>query len=352
MNSLEKIALSKIATIIAKQSFLKVSSNSVWDRILSNAGYEELYEKYLKYLTPYDYNGTYQNDNPFFKDYYYGVKSILKQLYSDKKNMSGLFTLLKSIVEEIDIEFIVEDSITNLDNCYNWDIEYSSIQEYCDSLPEKNFYDFFQEHQSQDFQEFINSLKILNLDLEIARDKNKIKILLKRFSGTAELEEEKSKLSEWLNGLDRRYKDGYEEALDNYVSGNAVATITCCRSLITGVFTLAKDDSSKWVMGLKKVSTDKNIEEITDPKEIINQSPTNSNGFKYTRFKTIYSLYSMASDLGDHSLEGPKIGGELYLEDVKLYDAHLVLRMTEDILIWVMESGRIKNINSQSDKSE
>lgn len=346
MDSLEKIALSKIATVIANKSFLKVGSNSVWERILSNTGYENLYKEYSKYLNPYTYNGPFENDNNFFKDYYIGIKEIFNKLYDNGNNVKGLFFLLTSIVKEINIEFIVEDRDSILEEISTYRKKYYLIEEYLKTLSENDINMFLEENQSLDFKEFINSLKILNLDLEIVREKNSIKISLERFAGTLELEKEKSKLSEWLNNLNPDFRRVYEQALENYISGNAIATITSCRNLITGLFSLAKDDKTKWVMGLKKVSTDKNIELIEKPKDIIDQSPLVSNTCKYTRFKAMYSVYSMASDLGDHSLEGPKIDGEMYLEDVKLYDAHLVLRMTEDILIWVMESGRIEEIKS------
>lgn len=34
----------------------------------------------------------------------------------------------------------------------------------------------------------------------------------------------------------------------------------------------------------------------------------------------MYSVYSMANDLRDHSLEGPKIDGKMYLEEIKNTD--------------------------------
>ncbi|MGL5316551.1 MAG: hypothetical protein ACRC92_25060 [Peptostreptococcaceae bacterium] len=347
MDSLEKIALSKIATVIANKSFLKVGSNSVWERILSNTGYENLYEEYSKYLNPYTYNGPFENDNNFFKDYYIGIKEIFNKLYDNGNNVKGLLFLLKSIIKEINIEFIVEDRDSVLEEVSTYGKKYYSIEEYLKTLSENDINMFLEKNQSLDFKEFINSLKILNLDLEIVREKNSIKILLERFAGTLELEKEKSKLSEWLNNLNPDFRRVYEQALENYISGNAIATITSCRNLIIGLFNLAKDDKTKWLMGLKKVSTDKNIDLIINPQEILNKPLSSGwNEVKYPRFKTIYAVYSMASDLGDHSLEGPKIDGEMYLEDIKLYDAHLVLRMTEDILIWVMESGRIEKIKN------
>lgn len=341
MNSLEKIALSKIATLITRQSFFLVSDNSVWNRILSNCGHEELYEEYSKYLNPYSYNGIYRNENIFFGEHYLGVKEIFKKLYNNKNSMEELLPLLESIVEEIKINFIVGDLESVLEDIYTWENGYKSIEEHLKSISVKSIYDFFEGYESLDFKEFKNSLKVLNLDLEIVNEKNKIKILLKRFAGTPELEKEKSKLSEWLNGLDKKFEDMYEEALKNYIEGNVVSTISSCRNLITGLFTLAKDNETKWLMGLKKVSTDKNIENISNPSDIINKKLDNN---KYPRFKIIYYLYSLASDLGAHALEAPKIDGEIEFEDVTLSDAHLVLRMTEDALIWVMESKRIEEI--------
>lgn len=335
MDSLEKIALSKIATVITNKSFLKVGSNSVWNQILSNAGYENLYIKHSKNLNPYIYNGLYENENSYFNDYYLGIKEIFNEIYENGNNVKGLFSLLKSIVKKINIHFIVEDNE-----------RFYPIEDFLKKFSESDIKVFLEKNQTLDFKEFKNSLKILNLDIELIKNGNSLELSLKRFAGTLELEKEKSKLSEWLNNLNPDFRRVYEQALENYISGNAIATITSCRNLITGLFSLAKDDKTKWVMGLKKISTDKNIELIEKPKDIIDQSPLVSNTCKYTRFKAMYSVYSMASDLGDHSLEGPKSGGEMYLEDVKLYDAHLVLRMTEDILIWVMESGRIEEIKS------
>jgi len=66
----------------------------------------------------------------------------------------------------------------------------------------------------------------------------------------------------------------------------------------------------------------------------------NNVGFKFSRFKTVYQLYSLASDLGPHISEGPIIDGKVCTEKSTLVDALWILRMTEDFLIWVKNSQK------------
>ncbi|MDK8643451.1 hypothetical protein [Niallia taxi] len=62
MDKFEDIALSRIASILDRQSILITDSNNKWNKILSNAGQSDLNKKYSRSLNPYYYNGNWEND--------------------------------------------------------------------------------------------------------------------------------------------------------------------------------------------------------------------------------------------------------------------------------------------------
>ena len=60
MDRLDEISLSRIATILDKHTIIRTDNNSIWERIISNAGQSVLYEEFRSSLTPYTYNGVTQ----------------------------------------------------------------------------------------------------------------------------------------------------------------------------------------------------------------------------------------------------------------------------------------------------
>lgn len=345
MDNLDEISLSRIATILNKQTILPTNNNSLWERILSNAGQSELYMRFSSSLNPYSYNGRWQNDNPVFNEFYSAVKSILKIVYSNGDNLEEFNLLISSIVEEININNIFEDDLVD-----RFGYEYWNLDEYFKRTSDEECIRFIKEESKNDFQVLLNNLNILNLDFTYSNGKLKLIPFTEQFT---QISRNPSLLVEWLNNNYPPIANLYQEAIENYIDGEPISCISNCRNIITGLFSHFKDDGNKsWVKGLQKLSTDTNIENINVPNNIMQGSANKNipfetdNEFKYSRFKLFYQLYSLTSDLGPHISEAQKIGGVLYPENTTLNDALLSLRMTEDVLIWVKE--RLKSYTENS----
>jgi hypothetical protein len=338
MDRMDEIALSKIATILDKQTVLRTNNNSTWERILSNSGQSELYDRFRSSLNPYTYNGQYQNENSVFEEFYSAIKSILKIVYSNGENAAEFTLLIGSIVEEI-----------KLDNLFEGDLEdllprshrYYTLNEFFTEKNNDESMEFIREKSRSDFKVLVNNLNILNMDITYTDGKLKLTPFTEQ---SLHISRNPSLLVDWLGEHYPSVGELYKEAIENYIDGEAVSCISNCRNIITGIFSHYKDDGNRsWTKGLQNLSTDTNIENINAPNNIMQDSANkgitfeDDNVFKYPRFKLIYHLYSLTSDLGSHSTEAPKIDGNLFPENTTLNDALLCLRMTEDVLIWVKE---------------
>lgn len=166
--------------------------------------------------------------------------------------------------------------------------------------------------------ESFNNLNILNLDVTYTDGKLKLTPFTEQ---SLHISRNPSLLVNWLIEHYPSVGELYKKAIENYIDGEAVSCISNCRNIITGVFSHNKDDGNRsWTKGLQNLSTDTNIENINAPNNIMQDSANkgitfeNDNVFKYPRFKLIYHLYSLTSDLGSHSTEAPKIDGTLFLK--------------------------------------
>ncbi|MCY8234918.1 hypothetical protein [Priestia endophytica] len=350
MDTIEDISLSKIATIIDNQMIIRTHDNSKWDRILSNAGQSKLFTKYEYALTPISFNksnGTlYENKNPQFSGFYSAIKAILNEVYNNGQNSEAFTNLIGSIVEEIDIvDILNEDLQEDLQrrNRYNNPLKYV-----LEASDEDGNLEIINKEARKEYHEMVHNLHILNLDIGYSD----YKLVLKPFTnqGSKELGRNPSLLMKWLETDFPVIALSYKEALETYTKGNAVSCISACRNIITGIFDDSKDDTTKWLKGLQKLSTDTYIENVDDPKHILSR-PAKLNQelgahhvpFKFPRFNMVNRLYSLSSDLGPHINEGPRIDGVTYVERTTMNDALWILRMTEDLLIWIKERQRQKS---------
>ncbi|MCY8233699.1 hypothetical protein [Priestia endophytica] len=338
MDRLDEISLSKIATVLNKQTIVHTDSNSMWERILSNSGQSQLYYEFSRFLNPYSYNNNWKNYNRHFEEFFSAINSILKIIYSKGKNIEEFSLFIGSIIEEVRVENIFEDNIGDViyEKCRHYDLSGffgESSDDECIKL--------IKEESREDFQTLLKSLHVLNFDITYSKGGLK---LIPFTEQSNQVSRNPSLLDEWLNKNYPSIAEMYQEAINNYSSGESVSCISNCRNIITGLFSHFKDNGSKsWIRGLQKLSTDTNIENVKVANNIMQGSANKNipfetdNEFNYPRFKLFYQLYSLTSDLGSHSTEAPKIDGVLCPENTTMNDALLCLRMTEDILIWVIE---------------
>ncbi|WP_095022173.1 hypothetical protein [Bacillus thuringiensis] len=344
MDRLETIAVSKIATVISNQTIIKTNEHSKWDRVLSNAGQSSLYSEFSTSLEPYYFNGVFKNENPSFEQFFSSIKTILHKVYQGGDNAEEFTLFLGTIVEEIKIEDLFDDtSLAFLPRKYQRSLD--PIGDFFKEKSEEECQDYIIKNAKDDFQLLKNNLNILNLDIFFRKGRLNLKPFTEQSNGVLR---NTSILLEWLEGNYPNVAKLYQEAIDNYIAGNSVSCISNCRNIITGFFSHYKDNGNRsWTKGLQNISTDTYIENVTAPNNIA-QGRANTkiifdgpNEFKYPRFSLIYSLYTLTSDLGAHTAESPKIEGVLYPERTTLNDALLSLRMTEDVLIWSKE--QLKN---------
>lgn len=341
MDSIEEISISKLAAIVTNGSIFKTSNNSIWERILSTSGQSILYKQYEHNLKPYIYNGTWENPNPQFGEFYSAVNKILKSIYNHRRSFEELYLVIAAMVNEFEIEDVLLESFAkeNFTGAFrlNSDMFFKKLDEMSSGLA----MEMIIINSKSDFIDLRKVLQVLNLDFEYGNQKLLIKSVTNQ--GSAVLERDNSILLEWLKMKSPRVAELYIEALKNYLAGNAVSCISTCRNIIVGICEDSKDDETKWLKGLQKISTDTYIENVQVPMHIINNKANailgiENQGFKFVRFKLIYQLYSLASDLGAHTSEGPMINGIVYTERSTLEDALWILRMTEDFLLWIKYS--------------
>jgi hypothetical protein len=338
MDRMDEIALSKIATILDKKDIVRTNNNSTWERILSNSGQSELYDRFRSSLNPYTYNGQYQNENYEFEEFYSAIKSILKIVYSNGESTAEFTLLISSIVEEIKLDNLFEGDLEDL---LPRSYRSYSLNEFFKEKTYDECMEFIRDNSRSNFKVLVNNLNILNMDITYSDGKLKLTPFTQQ---SLHVTRNPSLLADWLIEDYPAVGNMYKEAIENYINGEAVSCISNCRNIITGIFSHYKNDGNRaWTKGLQNLSTDTNIENINAPNNIIQDSANkgisfeSDNVFKYPRFKLIYHLYSLTSDLGSHSTEAPKIDGQLFPESTTLNDALLCLRMTEDVLIWVKE---------------
>lgn len=353
MDTIEEISISKIADIICSGEIILTKDNSTWDRVLSKAGQSHFFATYGNSLKPYSYrtaNGnTYQNKNLQFGEFFSSINKILKQVYSNGRNQEAFIKLLSAIIDELNIEQLLKEDTKELKatlGFYDNPLENLFME-----MADAECLDFIKKNAKSGFVDLLLNLHVLNMDISYSD----FRLVLIPFTnqGSEKIERNSSVLLKWLEDSKPKIAKQYIEALENYIGGKPTSCISICRNIIVGIFDGSKDDETKWLKGLQKLSTDTYIQNVQVPNQIINGAANRMlgithGGFEFSRFKTIYQIYSLASNLGPHRLEGPMIDNIQYLEKTTMSDALWILRMTEDILIWVKETEMTSNIKPTS----
>lgn len=283
--------------------------------ILRCCGLAELYEEYSELLEPYIYEfsrgRTWENPSPTF-NLFIGLDNIFSDLY-EKKDNEGIVRILVEVVKHFNPKYIKK---------LNPDI-YSLNEDLYNS-----------------FKQLSNLYNVFGLQLIIDYDKERFEVA--HFTqGIGERVKDVLLVEDWLKQKSPIAYDAYISAIQSYQSSRAGASIESCRTVLTSIFSLYRGTQSfaKWTGGVAICSdeisespTKENLKELTSSikklkAELSDFFGENYDGdFKKTR--AIYSIYSMMSDYGTHRGEGS-------IQVPKLRDALMILRMTEDILIWI-----------------
>jgi hypothetical protein len=342
MNSIQNIALSKMADILSSSNLI-IPQVDIWKKIFNNAGLSDLYENRASQLTTkieaYGYN-------PSDKNYYHnelcynGLYKTFNDLTYDKDRF---LKLLNSIVDKMSIYSIFTDDVEHDIKRDFPKIKKTYIDEIIEELniSEKNL--VLAKYANRIFKSFKNNCNLLELD--ICFGENELEV----FPFTGGIRESRFENSVLLQQLSSKYPniaDSYMDAIKAYSNQDEVACITHCRNIITGIFSYKKDEQRKWIDGLQKACcNDKNITNVTANKirtyNYNANSPKPEERYQYPRFNLFYNLYSYTCALGAHINEGNVNGTDIDFENASLEDAFLALRMTEDALIWLYQTGTI-----------
>lgn len=346
MDTIEKISISKIAAIITDPYLLSVN-NSLWEKILSVAGQSGLFMRLKNSLTPYSYNisngRTYENPNPQFAQYFSAVNEILKSVYNSGQGLDEFTILMKEIINELNVSNVFPDEVVrSINRGYFGDFE-EKLPKKLSKMSIEEVEDFILKNAKEEFNELRRNLQILNLD--VMYESGRLRLQISTNQGAKELERNISSLLKWLEDTYLGIAEIYIEAIENYIAGNTISCISNCRNIILGICEGSKEDETKWLKGLQNLSTDTYIDKVQVPSQIVNGTANRVLGisnveFKFSRFQTVYQIYSLASDLGPHISEGPMIAGKVYTENSTLADALWILRMTEDFLVWVKNNQK------------
>lgn len=299
-----EIILAKIASIFSKGYFI-VKQNGEMKRILKCCGLGEFYENNSQYLEPYRYNNykgkVYENLNDEF-NLFIGLDYIFTELYNRNKTES-ILKLLKEIAENFN-PYLLEQI-------------------------------YQEEKYEKQFKELNNLYELLGLSINIENDIVNVNHMVQRSESRIE---DIFSVEEWLFKNYLEVYKSYEGAIIAYKNGNYGTCIEACRTTLTGLFSKFKgtEDFAKWLRGISNISNEINGKDIKElkqnmdklnKKELADFFGENIEGeFKKTR--AIYMIYSMMSDYGTHRQEN-------VVEQPTEEDALMMLRMTEDILIWI-----------------
>jgi hypothetical protein len=340
MDSIREIAISQIASVLSESKII-FPENDIWRKIFNNAGLSEIYIENASSLKCIAIPRTWDRDYEHNSRCYSALHRIFSNLVEDFSMFTGL---INSISNESSKWFIFTGSKS------------MSTDEIIEKLEKNSFNEnnaLLNQYASKSFKRLRNNLNILGLDFSFDKEEAADLIILPfEFSDKTE---DKSILTEWLETNYPGILTSYEKAISAYGRPDYEATLTHCRSVLTGIFSYSKGESDKWIKGLQVAcEKDKNLKNIVSPHNISTfkfakksdmtsaeyESLDRNKKYNYPRFKTIYQLYSFLSDLGAHITEAPSVNGVPDTETIDMCDALMGLRMTEDVLIWLCQSQK------------
>ena len=288
MDNKNRIARSNVYTMFGKLLAKQLPDNEAYHVIFAKAGLREYEDEYSKYLTPYWYNRGYRNQNEHYNPQYACL--ILCEEIED--NQEALIALFNTILS----------GITSMDEIFLGELE-SYLREIGYEI---------------------------NID-EIDEDYNtSYKFSL---SPSTQGTQDRKKDVDYLHKmLEQHHPDlivCYNEALKNFGTGQYISCIENCRSLFEAFFKKLDTTNTDYAKGILAATGEQIIDNgspLTSKKKIFTYWLDNNKGAN--RYRLFMTMYSVMSGLGTHQ------------EDVcSQEDALLLLRFTEDTLLWCFRKG-------------
>lgn len=289
IDSNERIARSNIYSIFGNLLKRQIKNNNDREIILKKAGLSSLLSTYKNQLEPYRFHCGYQNGNNDYNPEY----ACIKICESLEENEDNLLLFLNTILDGTNkIEDDLKEKLKNYLGIIGYELEEELKDGYYDDL---------------------SAFKLI-ASVDGVQNRNKDISLMR------------NKLNQYLSDL----VGLYDEAISNFGNGQYVSCIENCRSLFENFFKRLDTQNSDYVRGILKATgehiKDKNGTELTTIKKIYTYWIDNKKGAN--RFRLFQTMYSVMSGLGTH-----------HEDEASREDALLLLRYTEDCLLWCFRKG-------------
>ena len=288
MDNKNRIARSKAYTMLGTLLARQISSNEDFQVIFAKAGMKEYEEKYSEYLMPYWYNRGYRNDNESYNPQY----ACLRLCEEIEEKQEALVTFFNTVLSGIKI----------MDEVF--------------------------------LEEFENNLREMGYEISIEEviEDHWTSYNFSLTPSTQGTQERKKDVDYLYTMLEQHHADltiCYSEALTNFGAGQYLSCIENCRSLFEGFFKKLDTANTDYAKGILAATGEQIIENgaaLTSKKKIFNYWLENNKGAN--RYRLFMTMYSVMSGLGTHR------------EDAcSQEDALLLLRFTEDTLLWCFRKG-------------
>ncbi|MCM3479277.1 hypothetical protein [Caldibacillus thermoamylovorans] len=244
-------------------------------------------EEYANYFDPYTFKRGYTNKNNFFNPEL-GMMKLCNKIKFEKELLNEFLNEIFRRLDEIE--------------------DYSLLNQ------------------------IENCLALLGYDLQIENtdlgDKYSLQYLS---SGEIERQNDMSVMRKELNLGYPEVLRHYNEALETYSNGNFKSCIDNCRTAYEKVFSTLDNENGNYLKGILIATGEKiiqNGEELDSRKKIFRYWLDNNKGAN--RYRMMSTLYSSMSGLGAHGEDSPS-----------QEDALMILRMTEDVFLWLIQKNII-----------
>lgn len=288
IDSQEEIVLAQMAKLLTKYAKRIITHNGDGESLLRCAGLSSLVEKYNNLLTPYTYNGTWENPYPQFNPGL-AINKICDEIKDNKIALGNFLNEFLSRVKLIDI---------------------------CDIEKIKNYLEVIGYR-----------LEIIEIEDNYSYEPSYSYSLYPYTEGVLDRSNDCSYLVDMLNKNHGELVTYYREAISTYGNIEYQGCVSNCRTLLEGIFKKADSENGDYATGILNV-TKESVNSSNSPRlsirGIFDYWNINRKGFnRYRLFVTMYSLMSALA----HGEEVPT-----------KEDALMCLRITEDILIWYFQN--------------
>lgn len=288
MDSKNRIARSKVYTMLGKLLSRQISSNEDFRVIFAKAGLKEYEDKYSEYLMPYWYNRGYRNDNESYNPQYACLR-LCEEIEDNQESLITFFNTVLSGIKSMDESFL--DELENYLREIGYEINVEEVND--DYWTSYNFN------------------------------------LIPSTQGTRERKKDVDYLYTMLEQHHPDLVICYNEALTNFGSGQYLSCIENCRSLFEGFFKKLDPMNADYAKGVLAATGEQVVDNgaiLTSKKKIFTYWLENNKGAN--RYRLFMTMYSVMSGLGTHR------------EDVcSQEDALMLLRFTEDTFLWCFRKG-------------